>query len=385
MSYSKLGTVILLFLGVLFAGHPSLALSVDSIEVLREDGGRVDWSKDGNFLAYDRKGSDGYYDIYIKDFRTNFERCLTCVSRNNLPQKHIGNPEWHPSGDYLVFQAEMTYHPDDSNDSGENSSHPGAGKHNELWLAKADGSRFWRLTNNWWNVWSDNTGVLHPHFSPEGDRLIWTNMTDKGGYLSKPDSWLGYWELSVADFIIHPWWGPQIKNTASYTPGGKSFYETHAIRGDLLLFSGNFSGVSAIGNSKIALYNIKTDQLTVLHDRGYSEHAHFTHDNRHVIFMSNRDAKPGTEYYSINIENFESRTRYIWWKGYDLLRRPVTRMTYYNDPSSWMYLKDFSNQNAFYYVAADSAFSPNGKQMIAYIQTDLFAQIGITVLMDISE
>ncbi len=37
---------------------------VREIRVLAEKGGRVDWSKANDRIAFSRKGTDGYYDVY---------------------------------------------------------------------------------------------------------------------------------------------------------------------------------------------------------------------------------------------------------------------------------------------------------------------------------
>src|SRR5688500_7646941 len=80
------------------------------VATLKESGGRVDWSWTSNLIAFDRLGDDGYYGVYTMKPDGSNETCLTCEKAGIIPGKHKGNPAWHPSGDYLVFQAEKDVH-----------------------------------------------------------------------------------------------------------------------------------------------------------------------------------------------------------------------------------------------------------------------------------
>jgi hypothetical protein len=52
------------------------------------------------------------------------------------------------------------------------------------------------------------------------------------------------------------------------------------------------------------------------------------------------------------------------------------RLTYFNDPSAPEYLGPWV-------VAADSAWSPDGKQVLAYVKTDKATNSGPLLLMDV--
>ena len=50
------------------------------------------WSTQGDWIAYDKRGSDGYNDLYIAKPDNAFDRCLTC----DLPAfrtLHAGNAD----------------------------------------------------------------------------------------------------------------------------------------------------------------------------------------------------------------------------------------------------------------------------------------------------
>ncbi len=53
-------------LGLLFHPAALYAGSEAAVTVFKERGGRVDWSHSGNnMIVFDKKGADGYYDVYV--------------------------------------------------------------------------------------------------------------------------------------------------------------------------------------------------------------------------------------------------------------------------------------------------------------------------------
>jgi hypothetical protein len=144
-----------------------------NLETIKQHGGRVSWSHARDLIAFDCTGLDGYTDIYLMNPDGADEECLTC-NQDELPQLNIGNPEWHPSGDYIVFQAQNPALNPPSSMSKEIYRYvasPGAGINNDLWLMSSDGTQFWQLTEV-----EDLHGTLHPHFSLDGSQLMWSEM-----------------------------------------------------------------------------------------------------------------------------------------------------------------------------------------------------------------
>jgi len=78
---------------------------VKNITTIKEYGKSMDWSHTKDMIAFGKRGKDGYYDVCIMNSDGSGEICLTC-DKEECPQKHNGNPAWHPSGDYIVFTAE---------------------------------------------------------------------------------------------------------------------------------------------------------------------------------------------------------------------------------------------------------------------------------------
>src|ERR1700749_4430651 len=104
MSISRLLPPALLAAALSGPGQESRRYAAPHARLLTSDGGRVDWSKQ-NQIAFDRKGQGGFYQIWAVNPEGTGERCLTC-GQPGAPQKHKGNPAWHPSGRYVVFEAQ---------------------------------------------------------------------------------------------------------------------------------------------------------------------------------------------------------------------------------------------------------------------------------------
>jgi len=121
---------------------------------VKDVGGRVDWSHARNLIAFDRAGSDGFYDVYTMNPDGSDERCLTC-DKAALPNKHIGNPAWHPSGNWIAFQAQ------NRSSGNDDVATPGAGLRNDIWPDGRRRTRFFQVTT----VEAFVGGVLHPVFS----------------------------------------------------------------------------------------------------------------------------------------------------------------------------------------------------------------------------
>ncbi|NJL30953.1 MAG: hypothetical protein HC898_04620 [Phycisphaerales bacterium] len=141
----------------------------------------------------------------------------------------VGQPEWHPSGDYIVFQAvdpalrglEIT----GKLVQGILTS-PGAGLQNNLWLGRTDGSAAWQLTHI-----PDRGGILHPHFSPDGKTLVWSEHLPKA-----PGRMENHWVIRMANLNLSP--TPRLENIRTIRPDNAIFYEAHSFspEGSKLLF-----------------------------------------------------------------------------------------------------------------------------------------------------
>ena len=305
-----------------------------STTILVDNGGRVDWSHSGNnLIAFDRMGLDGYFDIWTMRPDASGQRCLTCRA-TQLPQRHIGNPAWHPSGALIVFQAQKGGVPK----LVDTECTPGAGVLNDLWLMTADGTRYWKLHTVSDEVSRDSQGVLHPHFSHDGKHLIWSERVRANGRA------FGEWVMKLADFRITAL-GPQLSNIRPINPSPVSaFYETHGFSPNdrYFLFTGNQHG-----GLEIYEYDLLTSQLRRLTQdlTIWDEHAHYNPSGSKIVWMSSK-----------GLQIYNRLKSELWLMDRSGLNK--TQITYFNFPGHPHYL----NSEAI--VAADSAWSPDGRHIV---------------------
>jgi Tol biopolymer transport system component len=321
---------------------------------VRDHDGRVDWSRRLDRVAFDMKGKDGVYDVYTMRPDGTDVNCVTCDVGRGAPAGHNGNPAWHPSGDWIVFQAERRQ---GSPRSGVAET-PGIGKNNELWLASPDGRRFHRLA---WPGSEQSKGVLHPHFSADGRRLSWTEMVGEAKFLRK-GGLFGYWKLRVADFAMAGG-APRLTNVREFQPGGPAFYENHGFSpdGTKLVYTSNADHQKTRAvRADIYVLDLRTGRAARLTSEGYNEHAGFTASGRKIIWMSSMDReKRGTDYWIMDADGSNK-----------------TRLTCFREPTCPEYDRGRV-------VAADWTESPDGTKIMALLLTRVIDHAGRIVLLDL--
>ncbi len=176
----------------------------------------VQWNFATDRLAYMQPNAAGYYRIFTSRPDGLDARALT-HDQPGLPNRHLGVPSWHASGRYILFAAQkQEWHSPRLFGSPDYEALPGFGTHDDLWVITADGSRFWKLTDE------PNTkteGELMPLFSADGRHIAWASRQPDKTYV-----------LKVAEFVELP--EPHLANIRSYLPGGKAYYETGAFSSD---------------------------------------------------------------------------------------------------------------------------------------------------------
>jgi Tol biopolymer transport system component len=356
-------------LGVLFAcgrkpaseppaQAPSPGPTVSRIATIKNGGGRLDWSAT-DVIAFDQLGGDQYYDVYTMNPDGTGERCLTCNQRA-LPNRHIGNPAWHPSGTYIVFQVEKADAP--RNPITDYFANPGSGINNDLWVMDRDGSRFWQLTN----VPVSVGGVLHPHFSPAGDRLLWSER------ISIQGSVIGEWALKVADFSVADG-TPRISSVRTFQPGQqRNFYESSSFTADGqgILFSGNLEPGQTPLHMDIYLLNLASGALTNLTNTmaQWDEHAQMSPRGNRIVWMSSMGTGGA-------VDSVHPRTDY-WMMRPDGSEK--TQITFFNDPGRPEYVGTVGA------TAADSAWNRDGTKLMGYLILDQTTGASRMVVIDFS-
>jgi Tol biopolymer transport system component len=325
------------------------------MRVIAEDGGRLDWSTGLNLIAFDRRGADGYYDVYTMSPDGRDVRCVTC-DKPELPNKSIGNPAWHPSGEFIAFQAQNAFR--GLGRITDIFASPGAGLNNDVWITDREGRRFWQITK----VESRKGGVLHPHFSRTGTQLFWSERVDNGGSMGK-------WALRVADFAVGNG-APRVENIRSLQPGTRrEFFESHGFSpdGEQIVFSGNLESGQRPEGMDIYLFNLRTQTLKNLTQSNddWDEHAHFSPDGRTIVWSSSREQPEGKR---------KGRLRTDYWLM-DPDGSNKRRLTHFNVPNHPDYVEGGA-------MPADSSWGPGGAQIAGYlIKTDLSG--GKNVIIDV--
>jgi Tol biopolymer transport system component len=307
------------------------------VSLLTTNGGRLAWHHGRNLIAFDRAERGGDYQIYTMRPDGSEERCLTC-EQPAAPPHHKGNPAWHPSGEYIVFIAEKASHR-----TASTKSTPGLGIDNDVWLMTADGTRYHQLTNV-----GAGMGVLHPHFSHDGSRVVWAERIDERGGIN------GTWTIKLAGFVVEGQ-GPRLADVQDLRAGQPAFYETHGFSRDdrSILFSATQESSRDLGGLDIYTLHLGTRELTRLTETpdDWDEHAHYSPDGRYIVWMSSRDcgcnahnvAQLRTDYWIMNADGSEKR-----------------RLSGFNVPGA----PEYAGERV---VVGDFAWGPDGRTLTAYV------------------
>ena len=263
-------------------------------EVFQRGAFGADWSKTNNLIAFNAKANDGLFHIYTAR-PDGGDRKQVGEGSTSFPQRTTGTPAWSPSGQFMAFVAEKPVHPGNSV-----PATPGWGSYSDLWVATADGSRAWQLTD----VPTDRDhGTIIPEFSPDGRLLAWTERTGAGQMLH-PDRFAGYWVIKVADFNVAPDGTPSLSGIRTVTPPGDAFNETGAFSADsaAFVFTGDFE-THNFWKSQIYRLDLRSGATTRL-SRGdsYNEHPRYTPDGQ-VLWMTNADnPSHGTDWWTMDAD-----------------------------------------------------------------------------------
>jgi Tol biopolymer transport system component len=172
------------------------------------------------------------------------------------------------------------------------------GGYSDLWVASADGSHAWQLTD----VPADKDhGTIIPEFSPDGRLLEWTERT-KVPRVLKPDRFAGYWVIKVANFDVGQDGTPSLSDVRTVSPAGDAFNETGGFSADSssLVFTSDYENHN-FWHNQIYRLDIGSGAITRL-TRGdsYNEHPRYTPDGQ-VLWMSNADnPSRGTDWWTMS-------------------------------------------------------------------------------------
>jgi len=344
--------------------HSAAGDEVRSIVVSRRTltahGGRVDWCASTNLIAFDRVTGADTSEVFVIRPDGTGERCITC-NTPRLPKGIRGQPAWHPSGAFMVIQVQGKFY------KGSRFEFVSWGIHNDLWLIAADGSWAQRL------VEAKYLGAsLHPHFSDDGDRLFWTVRQSTGKKIrqrlfhktpGKENPWDG-WHLAIADFKRDASGKAKLTDRVDLYRGKGGFFESHALRGDVIWFSHTKGGRPLVDD----IYRARQDgtqRVNVTKSPGtWEEHGELSPNGAIITFNSSR----GFDWK--NPPDIAKTLRLELWARQMSTGR-IFRLTNFN--------KDLTGRTRV--LTSDYAWGPNGREIAVYYAT--FGREATTQKIDI--
>ncbi len=337
------------------------ACTVANIRLLTS-GGDHDWSHaafPNNLIVYDDMDDKNTWQLYTIRPNGLGRTCLTCRTRADSPlvDRQKGHGSWHPSGKYIVLQAEMDYHAGTPRTRGFATL--GRGWWNNLYVTTPDGRSWTRLTN--YKSGSDFEGVLIPRFSHDGTKLFWAKLV---GQPDDPDDWddpndpvihpMGHWQLWVADFVDTAG-GPSLRNERNITPtGGRGvFYESGGFSPDdsKVIFTADYDIANGFPYGyDLYTLDLATGTLVNLTNSPdeWDEHPHYSPNGTRISFISSQVIP---SYDPRDINTLRGELMLMNPDGSDLVQ--VTR---FNTPGAPEYTAEPS-------IAADSAWNADGTQI----------------------
>lgn len=316
--------------------------AVHEVRLLKASGGRLDWSRQGDRIAFDQAGPDGLYDIYLMSAEGTGETCLTC-EHYDFRRVNVLNPTWHPSGEYLVVQVQES-----ARKMGmdlRQLASPHRGLRSELWVIPRNGHGGWQLTQ----VFERGGAVLDPHFSHEASQLVWSER------LTNRDPPWGEWGVRVAEFEIRRQL-PRLGKIRTFRPGnGNGLVVAHGFTPDdrgLLVSAIPKPGLpeSSMDILRFDLASETSEPLTASPDQRDDLAASVPHSD-HLVWASDRNLA--------QIGHGQRLTRHsdLWLRSASGLRQE--RLTFFNDPASEHFLGEA--------LIDDLAWSDDGKRLFLHV------------------
>lgn len=295
----------------------------------------------GSRVAYDYLRDDGseYYALRIVDESDGVSNPVEIsLGRAGLPQRHAGNARWHPTANYVVFQAEAQTH---YQSSIKVLGNPGLGYHSDLWACTATGAVLTNLTNYTHKQTAvdglPTKQVVMPHFDPTGAFLLWTETYD-----TFPGTIWGAWRVMVGDFSL-PAGIPTLANIQPLIDavdyGGNYIVPMGFLNASDLLVAANFDGQHEY---RMDLYRVYMNTVTHPLVNGLFQTLNLTNDpfwnegscptpNGRIAHMTGKYSKYPMPEDSMSLWNTYVLERDLELRGAAAQNEQVERLTYFND------------------------------------------------------
>jgi Tol biopolymer transport system component len=337
---------------LLFAATASDVFSqeVAAIKLFKSGGDEVNWCRATNRIVYASRGPDNHYGIHTCNPSGDDDVWIT-KDNPNVPPGQKGTPRWHPSGRYILFVAEKPKHPGSSF-----AATPGLGTYSDLWLMTADGKKAWQLTDI---PLTQDDGIIIPSFSSDGKRVAWAQRIARPK-LFNPKQTCGFWDIKVADFVDDGA-KPRLENISTLRPGGvEAFNEAYGFTpdGSSLIFCSDFNQKS-FWSCQIFTCDAHTGQnVRQLTTDGYNEHATYSPDGKHIVWMTSEGEWKGTDWWMMNADGSGKH-----------------QLTFFNKPGH----PEYAGGRRM--TCGLVSFSPDGSQFVGGVQTSLILQKGDSYLV----
>ena len=321
------------------AGRPGHR-KVREVRILVPEGGRMDWSQQGDRIAFDRAEETGFYHIYSMRPDGTSEKCLTCENWD-LRKTNSLSPAWHPSGEYLVFQVQQ--HANKLDLDTLKLTTPHRGLHSDLWVMTSKGRDAWQITK----VRERGAAVVDPHFSHEAGKLVWSQRVVSLG------RW-GEWEPHVAEFQIKRGTPRIAKVRDLRLPVQKGYVVAHGFtpsdRG--LLISAVPDPRSSAAGRDILEYDIESGSLERLTTtpRELDDLVFTLPRSEGIVWVSDRNIKRPAD-------RMLPRRGDVWYMSASRLSQE--RLTFFNHPESDHFLGEA--------MIDDLAWSPEGDALLVHV------------------
>lgn len=316
--------------------------AVREVRLLKAGAGRVDGARQEDWIAFDMAGTDGRYGVYVMRIEAGVETCLTCEIYS-FRKVHALDPAWHPSGEYLVVQAQNA--PKRRGLDAAALATPLRAFGSELWVVTRDGRDAFQITR----LGERGGAVLEPHFSHEAGLLVWSERLTH-----RQEPW-GEWGLLVTEFRIKRG-QPHLGKTRTYRSGiGHGLAVAHGFTPDdrgLLLSAIPDRGLPQSDMVRLDLESGRIERLTSSPDQ-------------HDELASN---VPYSDYYVWVTDRGLGDRRGLLPRRNELWLRSASgavqeRLTYFNHPGSDHYLGDA--------MIGDVAWAADGERLLLHVVSAL--------------
>ncbi len=324
------------------------ACSVKELKMIGE-GIVMDWSHSNNLLVYNKSQPNSIVpQLYISNPDGANEQCLTCATKPAAPalDRYKGFPSWYPSGEWVVLPVEMENHTQPSLITPSWQKHMMFlnGWWANLYVTDRNGDKWYQLTD--YSSGVNVEGALFPHFSHNGQKLVWSKLVGR----PDKDHPFGFWKLYLADFVVHEG-VPRLANVQDITPSGGSFYETSSFTLDdkKIIFAADIGTTSQgfdIFVMDLATRRIKN--LTNTPDQ-WDEHAFLSPTGEKIAFIS---TTPYKHTGSANMESLKTELMLMDADGTN-----VQQLTNFNTKG----YREYSSKRT---IPAASTWSPDGTRII---------------------